>query len=71
MKTININVDDNIADKFERLSKKEKENVSNLLKEIMEDSRSLKEVMEDMGKYAKKQGLTPEMLDDILKDDKE
>jgi len=62
-------VNDNAAQKFMLMSTKEKESVSLLVNEIIADTRTLEQVMYDMTKYAKKQGLTPDKLDEILNED--
>lgn len=70
MKTININVNDKAAKRYFKMSDKEKESVSMLVNDLINDTRTLDQVMDDMAKYAKKQGLTPEKLNEILNDDK-
>lgn len=69
MKTITIEVNDNAAERFFKMSNKEKKNVANIVNEIIKDTRSLDQVMDDMAIYAKGQGLTPEKLDEILNED--
>jgi hypothetical protein len=64
-------VNDSAAQKFMLMSNKEKESVSLLVNEIIADTRTLEQVMDDMAKYAKKQGLTPDKLDEILNEDGE
>ncbi len=71
MKTISINLSDQAADRFSRMSQAEKEKFLSLFDEILEDKRTLQEVMDDMSKYAQKQGLSPEKLNDILNEDPE
>lgn len=69
MRTITIEVNDNAAERFLKMSDKEKKNVAGFLNELIRDTRSLEQVMDDMSVYAKKQGLTPEKLDEILNED--
>lgn len=71
MKTIKMTVKDKAAANFEKLSESGKQYVSQVVNEMLEDQRSLKEVMGDMSEYAQKQGLTPEILDDILSESDE
>lgn len=71
MTVINIVVNEKAAQKFMLMSSKEKESVSQLVNEIIVDARTLEQVMEDMAMYAKKRGLTPEKLDEILNEDNE
>ena len=69
MRTITIEVNDHAAERFLKMSDKEKKNVAGILNELFRDTRSLEQVMDDMSVYAKKQGLTPEKLDEILNED--
>lgn len=69
MRTITIEVNENAAERFLKMSDKEKKNVADFLNELIRDTRSLEQVMDDMSVYAKKQGLTPEKLDEILNED--
>lgn len=69
MKTITIEVNDAAAERFLNMSDKEKKYVAGILNELVKDTRSLGQVMDDMSVYAKKQGLTPEKLDEILNED--
>jgi predicted CopG family antitoxin len=71
MKTINIRVSDKAAKKFLSMNEEEKNRLSQLFNEMVEDKRTLLQVMDDMSEYAKKQGLTPEILDELLNDNSE
>ncbi len=71
MKTINVKVSDKAAEIFLSMNKNEKNRISQLFDELLEDKRTLFQVMDDISEYAKKQGLTPEKLDEILTDDSE
>jgi predicted CopG family antitoxin len=71
MKTINIMVSDKAAEKFLSMNEEEKNRLSQLFNEMVEDKRTLLQVMDDMSEYAKKQGLTPEILDELLNDNSE
>lgn len=66
MKTISLKVSNSAAERFRRMTNKEKLNLNKLFNEIIEDKRTLFEVMDDMSAYAAKKGLTPEKLDEIL-----
>jgi homoserine kinase len=51
-----------------RLSDQEKNILSLMIQAfVAKPKRSIEQVMDDMTSYAKRQGLTPEKLDDILK----
>ncbi len=71
MKTINIKVSDKAAEIFLSMNEQEKDRLSQLFDELLEDKRTLLQVMDDISEYAKKQGLTPDKLDEILNDDSE
>lgn len=66
MKTIIVS--DELALKFERLTEKEKQLALETLSRLLNDKRSLFEVMGDIGEYARKQGMTEEILKDLLKE---
>ncbi len=67
MKTIEVS--DELAEKLAQLSEKEKSLTLETLLRMLEDKRTLFEVMDDMSAYAKKQGLTEEILKDLMKDE--
>jgi hypothetical protein len=67
MKTITLNVSDELASKFERLTEKEKQLAIETLARLLNDKRTLFEVMDDISEYAKKQGLNKDTLKDLLK----
>lgn len=68
MKTITLEVSDNIAEKINRMSPGEKLAVSKTLDRIVSNRRSLEDIMHEMGEQARKNGLTPEILETILKE---
>jgi Tfp pilus assembly protein PilO len=72
METITIKVDQELAkayQNFEPLKRQEIENLlSNFLKKIIQE-RSLDEIIEDLQQQAKSNGLTQEILEEILKDE--
>ena len=67
MKTITLEISDELADRFSKLSEKEKNDMAEMIDLLMGDTRSLRQVMDDMSEYAQKQGLTPEILEELLK----
>ena len=69
MKTITLNVSDELASKFERLTEQEKQSAIETLSRLLNDKRTLFEVMDNISEYAKKQGMTEETLKDLLKDE--
>lgn len=70
MKIITLEVSDEIAKKFGRLSIEEKQSTIKTLARLLDDKRTLFQVMDDISEYARKQGMTPEILEEILKKDK-
>lgn len=68
VKTINIEVTDTVAERYRKMSLSEKKSVSKELTRLLEKKRSLFEIMDDMSEQAKKNGLTPEILEELLKD---
>ncbi len=67
MKTINIRVSDKAAEIFLSLNEQEKDRLSQLFNELVKDKRTLLQVMDDMSQQAKSKGLTPEILEKLLK----
>jgi hypothetical protein len=68
MKTIILEASDELADRFAKLSDEDKKGLSEMVRLLMEDKRTLREVMNDISEYAQKQGMTPELLEQLLKD---
>jgi ribosomal silencing factor RsfS len=72
MKTITLEVSDPTAEKVAQMSLAEKKSVAQTLELLVgRRKRSLREIMDDASEQAKKNGLTPEILDEILKEIKE
>jgi len=69
MKTITIEVNDSAAERFLRMSSIEKKSVSKEVSLFLTKRRNILEIMDDMAKQAKSNGLTPEILDKLLKDE--
>ena len=67
MKELTITVRDEIADRFLKLSDQEKKDLSEMISILMEDKRTLRQVMDNISEYAQQQGLTPEILEQLLK----
>jgi predicted CopG family antitoxin len=68
MKTITLEVTDPVAEKIERMSVSEKKAVSETLRQLLTNRRNLDEIVEDIRGQAERNGLTPEVLDKILKE---
>ena len=68
MKTINIDLPEDVAKRYLNMSPSEKLSVSKELIRILEKRRGLSEIMDDMSEQAKKNGLTPELLEELLRE---
>jgi len=68
MKTITLETSDELADRFSELSEEDKKGLSEMIRLLMEDKRTLRQVMDDISEYARKQGITPELLEQLLKE---
>ena len=72
MKTITLEVSDPTAEKVEKMSPSEKKSVTETLELLVgRKKRTLSEIMNDASEQAEKNGLTPEILEKILKEIKE
>jgi len=67
MKTINVDVPEDIARRYLNMSPSEQLSVSKELIRILEKRKGLREIMDDMSEQTKKNGLTPELLEELLK----
>ena len=68
MRTIQIQVSDEVADKVSRLAPEQKQELETAISRWVKSERTLREVMDDISRKAKERGLTPEILEDLLKD---
>lgn len=73
-KSILIKVDTETAEAFERLSAEEKEKIEFFLslqmKNVLKSEVSLLDIMDDISKEAEAKGLTPEILESLLEEDR-
>ena len=73
METITIQVNSDIAKAYQEINSTRREKLellfSILLKQEL-DNRSLSQIMDDIGSKAQERGLTPEILESILADEK-
>ena len=69
MKTITLQVDDNIADVFNSMDEDRKKQLQDSFENWIRPQRSLEQIMKDMSEEARQKGLTQEILDDLLKDE--
>ncbi|MBY0434743.1 MAG: hypothetical protein K2U26_11590 [Cyclobacteriaceae bacterium] len=69
MKTITLEVSDELADKFNTIEKNKREIMLRLLVDRMTDSSSLSDLLAFSAKQAEKQGMNDELLKKLLKDE--
>ena len=69
MRTVQFEVKDDIARKIEGLSAGEKDELIRIIDLWLFDRRTLREIMDDISVYAQRQGLSPEILDELLKEE--
>lgn len=69
MKTITLEVSDPIAEKVARMTANERKAISETLDRLLSNRRSLEEIMKEASEQARKNGLTPEKLEELLKDE--
>ena len=65
MKAITLEAPDELADGFNKLSAEDKKGLSEMIRILMEDKRTLRQVMDYISEYAQKQGLTPQLLEQL------
>ena len=68
MKTITIEVSDELASRLLAMSGEERENLLEKAESMLENSDSLSGIMDKMSAEAQKNGMTPEMLERIIKE---
>lgn len=69
MKTIELKVSDNAARIFNTMDSNRKKQIEISLENWLEPKKSLEQIMREMSDEAKQNGLTQELLDEILKDE--
>jgi DNA-binding phage protein len=68
MKTIEIKVKDKVAEKISRMDANERQQLSEKVEEFVSRESRFMEAVRAMQQEAKKNGLTQEILDEILKE---
>lgn len=68
METIELKVSSRAAKIFNNLNPRKKRQLEKSFENILEPKKSLEQVMKEMSDEAKRNGLTQEILDEILKD---
>jgi predicted CopG family antitoxin len=69
MKTITLEVSDPVAEKIARMSPAERKAISETLTRLITNRKSLSEIMQEASEQARKNGLTPEILEELLTDE--
>ena len=69
MKNINLQVSDEIAEIIENMDDSRKEELQKSIENWVKPKRSLEQIMQEMSDEAKRNGLTQDKLDDLLKDE--
>ena len=72
MKTIAIQVDEDIAEQFSKISPEQRKRVESLFTLLVQQDLkkiSLMQIMDDIADEAERNGLTPEILESILADE--
>ncbi len=69
MKTITLDVNDELAERFNKMGKVKREALLNILVDRITSSKSLSDVLEYSASQAEKQGMTEEKLMELLKDE--
>ncbi len=68
MKTIELEVSDRAARIFKSMDSNRKKQIEISLENWLEPQKSLEQIMKEMSDEAKQNGLTEEILDEILKE---
>jgi hypothetical protein len=69
MKTITLEVSDELADKFNNIEKIKREMMLKLLVDRMTDSSSLSDLLAFSATQAEQQGMNDKLLEELLKDE--
>ena len=68
MKTIELKVSSRAAKVFNNLDPNKKKQLEKSFENILKPEKSLEQIMKEMSEEAERNGLTQEILDDILND---
>ncbi|MEQ8807909.1 MAG: hypothetical protein RIE59_02475 [Imperialibacter sp.] len=69
MKTIALNVSDDMASRLEKLPKEKLEELEQVISDWLEPRKRALESLRKMQEYAKKKGMNDEKLEQLLKDE--
>ena len=68
MKTITLEVSDSVAERLGKMSASEKKTLSKKLDLLIGENRTLDAIMDDISNQSERNGLTPEIFEQLLKD---
>ncbi|MBL7878056.1 MAG: hypothetical protein JNL53_20485 [Cyclobacteriaceae bacterium] len=69
MKKITLEVSELTAEKLEKMTRKEKRAIEETLSRIISNRKSLSEIIHEASEQARKNGLTPELMEELLKEE--
>ena len=69
MKTITLEVSDPVAEKIEKMTPAEKKAIEETVSRLISNRKSLSEIIHEASEEARKNGLTPEIMEELLKDE--
>ncbi len=69
MRTIQLEVSDEVAAKVQQLTPGQQQELAQLITVWANNPKPILKVMAEISKYAQQQGLTPEILEELLKDE--
>jgi predicted CopG family antitoxin len=68
MKTITLEVSETVAQKIEKMTPQEKKAITEAINQLVSNRKSLEEIMHEASEQARRNGLTPEILENLLKE---
>ncbi len=69
MKTITLEVSDPVAEKMDKMTSAEKKAIEETLSRLISNRKSMAEIIHEASEEARKNGLTPEIMEELLKDE--
>ncbi len=69
MKTITLEVSEPVAEKLGKMTPKEKKTIEEALSRLISNRKSLSEIIHEASEQARKNGLTPELMEELLKEE--
>lgn len=69
MRIIQLEVSDEVAEKINQLTSEQQQELSRLITVWANNPKPILQIMAEISQYARQQGLTPEILEELLKDE--